>query len=203
MKRNLLILKASPRKNGNSTLLAERAADGAREAGATVESILLSDLEIHPCDGCDCCRGASEGCILQDDMQALYPKLLAAQALVLASPIYWFTYDAQLKLCIDRWYGLWNNHPDFMRGKPVGIILTYGDVDLYVSGGINAIHTFETMFRFLQAPIAGMVYGSVDAPGDVRKKPELMQAAYDLGKKVGKQLNVGDLNGGELSVYYQ
>jgi len=115
----------------------------------------------------------------------LYPKLLAADALLLASPIYWFTYSAQLKLCIDRWYGLWNTHSEAFRGKPVGIILTYGDSDLYTSGGINAIHTFEATFRFLHAPIAGMVYGSASDPGEAEKQPELMQAAYELGLKLG------------------
>jgi len=59
---------------------------------------------------------------------------------------------------------LWNIDHDAFRGKPVGIILTFGDTDLYTSGGINSIHTFETMFRFLRAPIAGMVYGSVKNP---------------------------------------
>ncbi|MGE5124124.1 MAG: flavodoxin family protein [Acidobacteriaceae bacterium] len=180
----LLILKGSPREKGNSAALAERAAAGARQAGAQVTSIYLHGLDIRPCDGCDLCIEEGVPCVIEDDMQSLYPKLLEADALLLASPIYWFTYSAQLKLCIDRWYGLWNKHPKAFRGKPVGIILTYGDSDLYTSGGINAIHTFETTFRFLQAPIAGLVYGSASDPGDIDKQPELMQAAYELGSKL-------------------
>jgi multimeric flavodoxin WrbA len=182
----VLILKGSPREKGNSAALADRLAAGAEDAGLEVERINLASLDIRACDGCDLCKERGEYCVIEDDMQALYPKLIEAGALVLASPIYWFTYSAQLKLCIDRWYGLWNNRKGFLRGKPVGIILTYGDDDLYLSGGINAIHTFESMFRFLGAPILGMVYGTATDPGDVLKNPELMQAAYDLGRKLAE-----------------
>ena len=185
MNKKILILKGSPRERGNSASLAGRVEAGAREVGAQAESVHLHSLDIRPCDGCDLCKETGEFCVIEDDMQSLYPKLLAADAIVLASPIYWFTYTAQLKLCIDRWYGLWNARPDAFSGKPIGIILTYGDTDLYTSGGINAIHTFETMFRFLQAPILGMVYGSANEPGDAEKNPALMQAAYDLGQRLG------------------
>ena len=184
MGNKVLILKGSPRERGNSAALSGQVEAGAREAGWQVESVSLQSMDIRACDGCDLCRETGEFCAIEDDMQSLYPKLIEADALVLASPIYWFTYSAQLKLCIDRWYGLWSAQPEFFRGKPVGIILTYGDTDLYTSGGINAIYTFETMFRFLKAPIVGMVYGSVSDPGDAEKNPELMRAAYELGRKI-------------------
>ena len=184
MAKKVLILKGSPREKGNSNMLADRAAAGAQEAGAQVESIYLHGLDIRPCDGCDLCKENGVFCVIEDDMQSLYPKLLDAEAMILATPIYWFTYSAQLKLCIDRWYGLWNFKPDIFKGKPMGIILTYGDTDLYTSGAINAIHTFETMLRFLDAPILGMVYGSVNDPGEVEKHPELMEAAYKLGQRL-------------------
>jgi multimeric flavodoxin WrbA len=187
MGHKLLILKGSPREKGNSAALADRVAAGAKGCGWETESVSLQSMEIRPCDGCDLCRETAEYCVIDDDMQGLYPKLIEADALVLASPVYWFTYSAQLKLCVDRWYGLWSLKPDGFRSKPVGIVLTYGDTDLYTSGGINAIHTFESMFRFLKAPIVGMVYGSASDPGDVEKHPELMQAAYELGKRLAER----------------
>ncbi len=180
MTKNILILKGSPREKGNSAVLADQAAKGAREAGAQVESIYLHGLDIRPCDGCDLCNTGE--CVIEDDMQPLYPKLAAAHAIVLASPIYWFTYTAQLKLCIDRWYGFQSHHWQELSHKPYGIILTYGDTDLYTSGAINAIHTFETMCRFLKSEIVGIVHGSLMDVGDVEKHPELLQQAYDLGK---------------------
>jgi multimeric flavodoxin WrbA len=179
----ILILKGSPREKGNSSVLADQVAAGAKKAGAEVESISLHGLDLRPCDGCDFCKETG-ACVLKDDMQPLYAKLLSADALVLASPIYWFTYSAQLKTCIDRWYALWNFKPEAFKDKPVGILLTYGDSDLYTSGAINAIHTFETMFRFLQADIVGWVYGSLSDVGDAEKHPELMQQAYQLGEKL-------------------
>jgi multimeric flavodoxin WrbA len=180
MTRNILILKGSPRERGNSATLADKAAEGAKEAGAQVESIYLHGLDIRPCDGCDLCDAGD--CIIEDDMQPLFPKLAAADAILLASPIYWFTYSAQLKLCIDRWYGFQAHRWKEVAHKQYGIILVYGDTDLYTSGAINAIHTFETMCRFLKSEIVGIVHGSLDKVGDAEKHPDLLQQAYDLGK---------------------
>jgi multimeric flavodoxin WrbA len=185
MAKNVLILKGSPREKGNSATLAERAADGAREAGATVESIYLHGLDIRPCDGCDLCNDGQ--CIIEDDMQLLYPKLAAADAILLASPIYWFTFTAQLKLCIDRWYGFQSHRWQEVAHKQFGFILTYGDTDLYTSGAINAIHTFETMCRFLKSEIAGIVHASVNDVGDIDKHPEILQQARDLGKLLASE----------------
>ena len=152
-------------------------------SGAQVESIFLQNLSIHPCDGCDFCVETG-ACVIKDDMQPIYPKLLAADALVLASPIYWFTYSAQLKTCIDRMYAVWNFKKDLFKGKPIGILLSYGDDDLQSSGGINAVHTFETMARFLQADIAGIVHGSMSDVGDAGKHPELLEQARQLGVRL-------------------
>ena len=186
MSKKLLILKGSPREKGNSAVLAEHAAAGAQEAGWEVESIYLQTMDIRPCDGCDLCRDEGVYCVIEDDMQNLYPKLVEADALILASPVYWFTFSAQLKLCIDRWYGLWVNQRDMLRGRPIGIILAYGDDDLYISGGINAIHTYESICRHLGASIIGTVHGSMNDVGDAQKHPDLMEAAYELGRKIAQ-----------------
>jgi multimeric flavodoxin WrbA len=184
MAKNIIILKGSPREKGNSATLADRAADGARQAGANVESIYLHGLDIRPCDGCDLCRDGA--CVIEDDMSPLYPKLAAADAILLASPIYWFTYSAQLKLCIDRWYGYQSNRWRELARKEYGVILAYGDSDLYTSGAINAIHTLETMCRFLNSKIVGIVHGTLGDVGDAQKNPELLQQAFDLGRRLAE-----------------
>jgi multimeric flavodoxin WrbA len=187
MPNKLLILKGSPREKGNSAVLADQAAAGAAAAGWSVESVSLQSLDIRPCDGCDLCTETAEFCVIDDDMQRLYPKLLTADALILATPIYWFTFSAQLKLCIDRWYGLWiADHHAFER-KRIGLILAYGDSDLHTSGAINALHTFESMFGFLQADIVGVVHGSLADVGDAEQHPQLLSEAYDLGRKITGQ----------------
>jgi multimeric flavodoxin WrbA len=180
MTKNILILNGSPREKGNSAVLAARAAAGASEAGAQVESVYLHGLDIRACDACELC--ADGECVIEDDMQPLYPKLAAADAILLASPIYWFTITAQLKLCVDRWYGFQGHKWKEVSHKRYGFILTYGDTDLYTSGAINAIHTYETMSRFLKSEIVGIVHGSLNDVGDAEKHPELMQQAYDLGR---------------------
>ena len=83
----VLIVKGSPRARGNSASLAEQVAAGARDAGAQVEEVYLHGLDIRPCDGCDFCQGEADmGCVIEDDMQLLYPKIREADAIVYASP---------------------------------------------------------------------------------------------------------------------
>jgi multimeric flavodoxin WrbA len=183
--RNILILKGSPRERGNSAVLARQAAEGARAAGAQVESIYLHGLDIRPCDACDLCLEQGE-CVIEDDMRPLYPKLAAADAIILASPIYWFTFSAQLKLCMDRWYAFQASKWKELSGKPFGIILAYGDSDLYTSGAINAIHTYESMCRYLNGRIAGIVHGSLSDVGEAEKHLDLMEQAFRLGERLGR-----------------
>ena len=181
MGNTILILKSSPRENGNSNTLADQVAKGAREKGALVESLSLHGMDIKPCDACDICLETGE-CILEDDMEKVYPLLQKANVIVLSTPVYLFTISAQAKLCIDRWYAL----PDgSFKDKKFGVVLTYGDTDLYNSGGINAIHTFESMFRYLGADFAGLVHGSAYEIGEAEEQPDLMDKAYQLGLNLG------------------
>ena len=185
--KRILICKGSPREKGNSSALADQVARGAREAGAEVETISLHKLNIQPCTGCDACQRAGGGghCNIDDDMQALYPKLTGADAIVISSPVYWFSLCAQAKLFIDRWYALESPQGSTLRGKEFALALAYGDTDPYTSGAVNAIHSFEDMCRYLRGRVAGVVYGSASNLGDAAKQPELMERAYALGKKVG------------------
>ena len=183
MDKQILVFKGSPRAKGNSSILADKAAEGAKNAGAQVESFSLHKMDIRPCDACDICQ-ETEACVLGDDMQQLYPRLRQADAIVIASPIYWFTVSAQTKLFIDRWYALESPRGSALKGKQFGILLTYGDSDPYSSGAINAIRTFQDMFRYIQADMVGMVYGTASNEGDVLNLPELLERAYKLGEKL-------------------
>lgn len=184
----VLILKGSPREKGNSSTLADQAAAGAREAGAQVESVNLFKLSISGCDACDFCQKSEPGrCSIEDDMQALYPKLRKADVILLASPVYWFTLSAQLKLCIDRWYAFMNPEGCELKGKRIGLLLAYGDIDPYASGGINAIRTFQDLCGFIGAEVAGIVYGSALDVGDVQSQPKLLERAFQLGRKAARE----------------
>ncbi len=185
MNNTVLVFKGSPREKGNSSLLADKVAEGARSTGVEVESYSLHRLDIRPCDACDICQETGV-CVLKDDMQPLYTRMLDVHAILIASPIYWFTISAQTKLFIDRWYALQGTQGNQLKGKHFGIILTYGDTDLYTSGAINAISTYEHMFRYLKAHIVGMVYGTANDEGDVLKQPDLLDQAYKLGEKLAR-----------------
>jgi multimeric flavodoxin WrbA len=183
--KRIVIVKGSPRKNGNSALLADELESGARAAGAEVRSFRLHEMEIQPCDACDACQGPPfRGCIIDDDMQELYPVLREADALVIASPIYWFTVSAQTKLFMDRCYGLIDADGWAITGKQIGIVLTYGDSDPYNSGAVNAIRTFQDGFGYVGAEIAGFVYGSASDPGEIGENQKLMAEARELGRRL-------------------
>jgi multimeric flavodoxin WrbA len=184
MKRVVVIL-GSPRKKGNSAILAEQIAKGATSAGANVESIFLQGRKIAPCQSCYTCQKPnSKGCAINDDMQSIYPKLIEADAWVIASPVYWFTMSAQTKLFMDRCFALPAYGNDPFAGKRIAIAMSYGDVDPFASGCVNALRTFQDSFNFTRAKIVGMVYGSAMNAGDIAQNTALLQQAEELGKRL-------------------
>ena len=181
--KNLLVLMGSPRKRGNSSSLAMEAVHGARDEGAHVECHHLHQMNIRPCRACEYCRkGAARTCSQDDDMQILYPKIKAADALLIAGPVYWFTIGAQTKLFMDRLYALGNEEGYGLLGKKIGIILTYADVDPFRSGAVNALRAFQDSFNYIGAEIVGMVYGAASKAGEIRTNHALMAKALELGK---------------------
>ena len=102
-----LALLGSPRKGGNTEVLLEAVSRGARATGGEVELIRLCDLNIQPCISCGGCDKTGS-CILEDEMTPLYGKLLAADRVILAAPIYFYGVPAQAKAFIDRTQALWN-----------------------------------------------------------------------------------------------
>jgi multimeric flavodoxin WrbA len=183
MKREIIVVVGSPRREGNSSILAEQAALGARDAGANVEIFHLNELKIAPCQACGACQmDIEENCAIDDDMQHLYPKLREADAILIAGPVYWFTVSAQTKLFMDRCYALGSREGYAIRGKKIGIILTYGGADAFDSGAVNAMRTFQDGFGFIGAEIVGMVHGSASTAGEVRENEDLMQKAFELGR---------------------
>lgn len=187
-KGRVLVLLGSPRTRGNSAILAGRIAKGARKAGATVETVFLQGLNIAPCRSCYACQKPnSRGCAIDDGMQAIYPKLLAAEAWVIASPVYWFTMSAQTKLFMDRCFALLARGKDVFAGKRIAIAMSYGDADPFVSGCVNALRTFQDAFRYTGATIVGMVYGSAYGTGEIRRNEALLTEAEGLGKTLAGQ----------------
>jgi len=184
-KKKVLVLLASPRKKGNSALLAGKIAEGAQAEGASVETVFLHELEIRPCTSCYACQApGSTGCAIDDEMQKPFPLMLEADAWVLASPVYWFTMSAQLKIWMDRCFAFPAYAEDPFKGRRIAIAMAYGGEDPFDSGCVNALRTFQDAYGYVGATIAGFVYGSAMKPGEIRKNKALMEAAFDLGKKL-------------------
>ena len=183
--KQVLVISGSPRRKGNSSTLAARISRGAKSAGAEVETVFLHALRISPCRGCNTCQKKnSKGCAIKDDMQEIYPKLIKADAWVIASPVYWFTMSAQTKIFMDRCYALTAYAENPFVGKRIAIAMSYGDVDPFRSGCVNALRTFQDAYRYAGSKIVGMVYGSATEAGEIADNKALMQEAEELGKRL-------------------
>ena len=180
MSKNVLILMGSPRKKGNTSILCDEFARGAEEAGNQVEKVLVVEKRINCCLGCNGCQRNGGTCVQKDDMQEIYQKILAADVIVLASPIYYYTWTAQLKAVIDRTYAMLAT----MHNKTFYMISTcMSPNEDYCKVMIDSFRTYlgcydETVVE------GGYLFGfGTGAPGDV-KKTDAMEKAYELGKNI-------------------
>jgi multimeric flavodoxin WrbA len=185
--KKVVVLLGSPRKKGNSTALAKQIIHGAESRGAMVETVYLNGLNIKPCQGCYSCRKPnSRGCVVDDDMQTVYPKVQTADRWVIASPVYWFSMSAQTKLFMDRCFAMFKEtaQENYLLNKRIAIAMSYGDTDAFNSGCVNALRSFQDAYRYAGANIIGMVYGSAEEPGEITSNTSLMKQAQELGKKL-------------------
>lgn len=104
MNKNILLLAGSSRKDGNSDILCDQFIMGAEEAGHYTEKVYIKDYKINYCIACYACKRNSGICIHKDDMVEITQKMIAADVIVLATPVYFYSMDAQLKALIDRCY---------------------------------------------------------------------------------------------------
>lgn len=186
--KKILVLLGSPRKRGNSTALAEQIIKGAESGGAGIETVYLHEQDISACQACYACQQPdSKKCAIDDDMQAIYPRLIDADVWVFASPVYWFSMSAQTKLALDRCFALPAYKKDAFKGKQIAVAMSYGDTDPFTSGCINALRTFQDAARYIGAEMVGMVYGSAEEPGEIKENRELMHQAEMLGKKLARE----------------
>lgn len=174
----VLAISSSPRKNGNSDVLCDRFLKGAAEAGHDTEKIRLAEKKITPCLACDCCLQDTHTCAIKDDMASLQQKMTEADAIVLASPVYFYSVCSQMKIFIDRCLP----HYRDMQNKQFYFIVTAADPLHEAADG-----TIAAMRGFLKclpgAVEKGIVYGTGTwDKGDVYKHPSLNKA-YEMGKE--------------------
>jgi multimeric flavodoxin WrbA len=184
----------SPRRQGNTSQLLKQAVGGAREAGATVEEIVLRDLTISPCLEIYGCKKSGR-CVIQDDFQKVYDVLLGSEGLMLASPIFFYTVSAHTKILMDRCQSLWVKKYWIDRvpfGK--GAITRKG---LFISVGATrgkrlfegVLLTVKYFFDTLDMEIwRSLLYRGLDFEGDVQKHPEYLQEAHQAGAELAQAL---------------
>ncbi len=184
----VLTLHGSPRRNGNTATLARALLGGLRESGNhQLHEVFLDGLAIRACTACDACR-RDEGlfCVFEDDMQPLYRQFIQAQTVVMASPIYWWSISAQLKLFIDRLYGLdYEKHPEHYRGKKLVLVFTHQE-EHPCSGAEIALRMFREIASYTEMVIAGDLRYSSDRR-HVREDPQALREARELGSSLGRQ----------------
>lgn len=179
MSKNVLILEGSPRKGGNSDILCDEFMRGAVESGNKVEKIRVADCKVAPCKACYHCRDNGGECIFKDDMQEILCKMIEADVIVLASPVYFYSISAQLKAVIDRTVARWLE----VKNKEFYYIVTAADEE-----SVSA-ETTLACFRGYADCVEGAVERGIILgmgcyeKGEVRGK-EAMKEAHLAGRGV-------------------
>lgn len=174
--KNILILSGSPCRGGNSDVLCDRFMKGAQEAGNNVEKINVASKKIGYCRACYFCKNHAGACAIKDDMAEILDKMLAADIIVMASPVYFYAIDAQLKAVIDRSVARWLEFKD----KEFYYIMTAAeDSDDVMDCTLECFHGFA---RCLEGSVErGVIYGKgVYEKGEILNHPA-MQEAYEMG----------------------
>ena len=191
----ILAISGSPRRKGNTATLLDRTVQGAVDAGARVEKIVLRDLKMSPCLEIYGCKETGR-CIIQDDFQQVYDQLLACRGLILASPIFFYTVSAHVKILMDRCQSLWVkkywiDKIPFGKWEPIrkGLFISVGATKgkkLFDGTLLTINYFFDTLDMELWK---SLLYRGLDFDGDVLKHPEYLQEAYRAGREFASILN--------------
>ena len=190
----ILAIYGSPRRKGNTSTLLKKAVEGAREAGATVEEIVLRDLKMSPCLEIYGCKETGR-CAIKDDFQKVYDQILACEGIMLASPIMFYTVSAHTKILMDRCQSLWVKRY-WLEKTPLGK-KDFSRKGLFVSVGATkgkrlfegVLLTVRYFFDALDTELSqALLYRGLDFEGDVEKHPEYLEEAYVAGKNLVKAI---------------
>jgi len=183
---HVLGIMGSPRIKGNSDLLLDEALAGAREAGAETEKITVAKLKIEPCEEYYACLKDGR-CVIHDDMGAVYDKLLAADAVIVASPIFFYTVSAQLMPLISRCQALWVRKYvlkamdiPVRKGAFIAVGATKGQ-KLFDGPKLTIRYFFQAINVELREEL--LIRG-VDKRGEIKDHPDHLAAARALGKRL-------------------
>lgn len=184
----VLGIMGSPRRQSNTEILLDKALEGGREAGAEVEKVLVSKLKISPCLEIYACL-KDGNCAIKDDMQLLYDKLLEADHIIFASPIFFYGITSQAKAVVDRCQALWVRRHVLGIGKEDkrerrGVFISVGATQgkkLFD----GAILTVKYFFDAIGVKYSGdLLIRGIDKKGQIREHPTALQDAFRLGQEL-------------------
>ena len=178
MSKKVLIISASPRKGGNSDLLCDQFLKGAKEAGHDTEKVFLREQKVNYCMGCGVCNN-THTCVQKDDMKNLLEKMINADVIVLATPVYFYTMDGQLKTFIDRCVSRYTD----ISNKDFYFILSAADTEkANLKPAVEGLRGF-TRDCLDGTKEKGIIYGvGAWQAGEIKKLPAY-QEAYEMGQK--------------------
>ena len=176
--KKVLVLSSSPRKGGNSDLLCDAFAKGAKEAGHAVTKIRVADKKVGFCTGCYACQKTGT-CVIKDDAATILKKMMAADVIVFASPVYFYSVCAQLKALFDRSVVFYPNITD----KDYYFLMTMAEEDAAMAEG-----TVKAMQGFLDCYEGSTLKGTLVAHGVYEKGAikgtKFLEKAHKMGLKV-------------------
>ena len=185
----VLGIYGSARKGGNSDQLLDKALEGAESAGAETLRIYARDLKISGCRSCGGCDKTGK-CVVQDEMQSVYPLFEWADIIFLASPIYFYSLSGQVKLIIDRAQAMWSKRflekdaearkrYDSGKGYLIAVGATRGK-NLFDGSQLTAKYFFDALDMSYEG---GIFFRRLDKMTAVNENPEALQEAFNLGRK--------------------
>ncbi|MHA1576832.1 MAG: flavodoxin family protein [Candidatus Thorarchaeota archaeon] len=175
----ILGINGSPRSKGNTEIFLDAMLAGAEEAGATISSVKLRDLDVSPCRACDSCKRTGE-CIQKDDMQELLSKMEKSEVWILGTPVYYWGPTAQLKAFIDRWYGI---SRDIFKNRRVALVIPLGSSNPKTAQ--HLLGMFEDIFDYLgMKQIGTLLAPGVYERGEAKKRTDLLEEATRIGKSL-------------------
>jgi len=182
----VLGVMGSPRIGGNTDLLLDEALKGAQEQGAEVEKLTLDRMKITACKEIYHCLEDGT-CPLKDDMTPVYDKLLAADAVIIATPIFFYAVSAQMLSFMSRCQALWarkywlkNLDTPVKRGGFIAVGATKG-ANLFEGPKLTAKYFFKAINADYTADL---LIRSVDKKAEIKDHPDYLAAAHELGKKI-------------------
>ena len=177
---NILILQGSPNKDGSTAMLCDEFTQGALTAGHKVERVDVAYADVAPCTGCVACGYGAAPCVQHDGMQRLRQKILQADMLVFATPLYYYSMSAQLKIVIDRFCA--DNSAITMKRFKAALITAAWNSDTWTFDALVA--HYQTLCRYLDMEDKGMVLGYGCGTPGMTRRARAMKEARNLGASV-------------------